>query len=160
MAEVKWLDEREQRAWRLLVSTSHRLHAVLDIELRQAHQLALADYEVLVMLSEAPDQRLRMAELARALYLTPSGLTRRIDGLVAEGLVDRERCDTDRRGFNAVLTTAGRKVLDAAAPTHVEGVRRHFIELLSDRQLTHLSKALEAASTDPSCADPPPCPEA
>jgi DNA-binding MarR family transcriptional regulator len=94
-----------------------------------------------------------MTDLANDLHLSPSGITRRIDGLVKAGLVERTRCPTDRRGANAVLTDAGRKVLENAAPTHVEGVRAHFIDRLSERQLTNLAAALANVVVDPKAAE-------
>src|SRR5262245_15929932 len=109
--EPRWLNEPEMRAWQTLVSTTTGLLAVLDNELRAAHGLTLGDYEVLVHLSEAPDGYLRMTDLAAALHLSPSGITRRIDGLVKAGLVERKQCPTDRRGSNAVLTELGWKTL-------------------------------------------------
>ena len=83
-----------------------------------------------------------MADLAGRLLLSPSGLTRRLDGLVGDGLVERRACPSDRRGSLAVLTPRGRAVLEEAAPTHVEGVRRYVIEPLSGDQLLALSEAL------------------
>jgi DNA-binding MarR family transcriptional regulator len=152
-AEPRWLDEGEMRAWRALIGTTADLLAVLDNELQAAHGLSLADYEVLVRISEAPGGTVRMTDLANGLHLSPSGITRRIDGLVRAGLVERTRCPTDRRGANAVLTDAGRKVLEGAAPTHLEGVRAHFIDRLSERQLTNLAAALANVVVDPNAAE-------
>jgi DNA-binding MarR family transcriptional regulator len=150
--EVQWLDEPEMRAWRGLVQAATGLLAVLDNELQAEHGLTLGDYEVLVHLSEAPAQAIRMSELAGRLHLSPSGITRRIDGLVKSGWVERKRCPTDRRGSNAVLTELGRKTLEDAAPTHLEGVRAHFIDRLSDRQLANLAAALKNVELDPDAA--------
>lgn len=141
---MRWLDEVEMAAWRALVCAFSELTAALDGELQAEHGLSLADYEVLAHLSEAPDRRLRMTELAERLHLSPSGLTRRLDGLVGAGLVARDRCAADRRGSFAVLTDPGRRRLEAAAPTHVEGVRRHLVDRLSRGQLTELASALQA----------------
>jgi len=140
------------RAWRALIGATSGLLATLDNELQAAHGLSLGDYEVLVVLSEAPHQLLRMSDLAAHLHLSPSGLTRRIDGLVRQGFVERRQCPTDRRGSNAVLTDAGKKALRGAAPTHVRGVREHFIERLSDRQLANLATALSNVVVDPEAA--------
>jgi DNA-binding MarR family transcriptional regulator len=104
--------------------------------------MSLADYEVLVALSETSERRLRMSDLAAILHLSPSGLTRRLDGLARRGWVRRERCPSDRRGTFAVLTDAGYTQLVAAAPTHVRGVREHLIDQLSARQLSNLAGAL------------------
>ncbi len=140
------------RAWRALVSSSTALLAVLDNELQAEHGLTLGEYEVLVRLSEAPDRSIRMSELAAALHLSPSGLTRRIDGLVRGGLVERRPCPTDRRGSSAVLTALGLKTLKAVAPTHVRGVREHFIDRLSAGQLAQLADVLTAIDVDESRA--------
>src|SRR5262249_41330583 len=131
-----------------LVSTTVSLMAVLDNELQAGHGLTWGDYEVLVRLSESPDRTLRMNDLARQLHLSPSGMTRRIDGLVKSGYVERHQCPTDRRGWNAVLTPEGMAALEAAAPTHVRGVREHFIDRLSDQQLANLADALSTAEVD------------
>ncbi len=140
---VPWLDPLEMRAWRSLLHATAQLNAVLDVELVAAHDLPLADYAVLVTLSEADDRRLRMHELAERLQLSPSGLTRRVDRLTRAGLVDRERCDTDGRGTFAVLTTRGLRRLEDAAPTHVDGVRRHFVDRLDRRSLATLGDLLD-----------------
>jgi DNA-binding MarR family transcriptional regulator len=153
MAEqVRWLDEPERRAWRALISTTTGLLATLDNELQAAHGLSLGDYEVLVVLSETPHGSLRMSDLAGRLHLSPSGITRRIDGLVRSGLVRREACPTDRRGSNAVLTDKGRHLLDRAAPTHVRGVREHFVDRMSPRQLANLAAALTSVDIDATAA--------
>jgi DNA-binding MarR family transcriptional regulator len=147
-----WLDERELAAWRALIRTTTGLLATLDNELQAAHGLSLGDYEVLVHLSEAPDRALRMTDLAASLHLSPSGITRRIDGLVRDGLVERHRCPTDRRGSYAVLSEAGMARLVECAPTHVQGVRAHFIDRLSERQLTNLATALTHVEIDDDAA--------
>jgi DNA-binding MarR family transcriptional regulator len=146
--EPRWLDEPEMRAWRALIRASTGLLATLDNELRQAHGLALGDYEVLARLSDAPEHALRMTDLAGDLHLSPSGITRRIDGLVKAGYVERQQCPTDRRGSYAVLTETGMKLLEEVAPTHLEGVRAHFIDRLSDRQLANLTAALTSVEVD------------
>ena len=97
---------------------------------------------------------MRMSELAERLLLSPSGLTRRLDGLVSAGLVERQRCPTDRRGAFAVLTPAGRKRLEQAAPDHVDQVRRHFVSRLSRKQLDVLADALEEVSDGVECPAP------
>jgi DNA-binding MarR family transcriptional regulator len=149
---VRWLNETELQAWRALISTTTGLLATLDNELQAAHDLSLGDYEVLVLLSEAPQQAMRMSDLASRLRLSPSGITRRIDGLVRSGLVERQQCPSDRRGSFGVLTAAGRTRLEEAAPTHVEGVRRHFIDRLSEGQLAQLSSAFAQVEVDDSAA--------
>jgi DNA-binding MarR family transcriptional regulator len=147
-AEPRWLTDSEMTAWRALISTTTDLMAVLDNELQTAHGLSLGDYEVLVRLAEAPERTLRMNDLANRLHLSPSGMTRRIDSLVRGELVERRQCPTDRRGSNAVLTAKGMSVLEAAAPTHVRGVRQHFIDRLDDEQLATLADALSRVEVD------------
>jgi DNA-binding MarR family transcriptional regulator len=141
--ETRWLTDAEQRAWRALVGATGRLMAVLDNEMQAAHGMSLGDYEVLVALSESPERRLRMTDLAGVLHLSPSGLTRRLDVLTKRGWVVRERCPSDRRGTYAVLTDDGYVRLVEAAPTHVQGVRDHLIDRLSARQLANVAAALE-----------------
>jgi len=140
--DVRWLDPLEMRAWRSLLSAHARLLARLDDDLEASSGMSVADYAVLVHLSEADDGALRMSELADALLLSPSGLTRRLDGLVGAGLVERVKCPTDRRGAYAVLTDAGRARLHQVAPDHVEQVRRHFVDRLDRGQLEALADAL------------------
>jgi len=146
--EPRWLSEPEMLAWKNLVRATTGLLAVLDNELQAEHGLSLGDYEVLVHLSEAPGRAVRMSELAGRLHLSPSGITRRIDGLVKCGLVERRPCPSDRRGSNAVLTKLGLKTLRTAAPTHVRGVREHFVERLDERQLAQLAAALSSVDVD------------
>jgi DNA-binding MarR family transcriptional regulator len=148
----RWLSEPEMRAWRALVARTTGLLATLDRELQAEHGISLGDYEVLVHLSAAPGHYVRMTDLAAALHLSPSGITRRIDGLVKAGWVERQRCPTDRRGLNAVLTDLGAKKLEECAPTHVEGVRAHFVDRLTPRQLANIASALEAVEFDESAA--------
>jgi DNA-binding MarR family transcriptional regulator len=144
----RWLSGEEQRAWRALISVTSGVLATLDGELRAEHGLSLGEYEVLVLLSETPEHSLRMTDLAGHLRLSPSGITRRVDGLVRGGLVERRQCPSDRRGSNAVLTAEGMRRLEAAAPTHVRGVRAHFIDQLSARQLANLEAALSTVHVD------------
>jgi DNA-binding MarR family transcriptional regulator len=145
---VRWLDEDEMRAWRRLMQVRSQLMGALDREMQAAHGMSMADYEVLIHVSEAGEQGLRMTELAEALLLSPSGLTRRLDGLVRDGLVTRRSCPSDRRGSYAVLTEAGWRRLQEAAPTHVDGVRRHFIDRLTPKQLQAMADALGVVVSD------------
>jgi len=141
--DVPWLDDVEMRAWRGLLTVHSRVLAHLDADLQAAQLLSLADYAVLVTLSEASDYRLRMVELADRILITPSGLTRRVDILVRQGLVARKPCPDDRRGTFAVLTGAGLERLRQAAPHHVAQVRRHFFDHLDRRQVIALDEALQ-----------------
>lgn len=144
MADTRWLDDREMRAWLQFLRAHAELLNLLDRELEVGHDLSLAEYEVLAFLSEAPGGRMRPSELARRVLISPSALTRRIDRLERRGLVRRERCPDDARGAYAVLTRMGRNHLVAAAPTHVQGVREHFVDRLDPVQLEALASALAA----------------
>jgi DNA-binding MarR family transcriptional regulator len=139
---VQWLSDTEQHLWRRLLGVERRLQERLDQELREAHNLSLGDYAVLVHLSEAPHQELRMSELADEIVLSRSGLTRRVDGLVKEGLVTRRACPADKRGSYAQLTPAGVDLLRIAAPTHVSGVRRYLIDAIGSLSLASLADGL------------------
>jgi DNA-binding MarR family transcriptional regulator len=143
MARTRWLDDEEMRAWRGFIEVTGQLHIELEADLN-AHGLTSGDYQVLVYLSEPDDGRLRMCDLADRLNLSPSGLTRRLDGLVRKGMVSRERSDADRRVMMAVLTPKGREKLVAAAPHHVASVRRHLIDRLDERQIRQLGQIFES----------------
>lgn len=133
------LNDRELSAWGGFLRMHARLIAELDRELEDGHGLPLTSYDVLVQLSDAPDRCLRMADLADAVLLSRSGLTRLVDRLEREGLVQRRRCPSDARGTLAVLTQAGLRRLRAAAPTHLEGVRRRFLDELSPAEQRRLA---------------------
>ncbi len=146
MSDTRWLDDEELRAWRAFVITNVRLFEQLDRELKAEHGLTHEDYSVLVSLSEAPDQRLRMTELAERVMESKSRLSHHIGRLQTEGLVLRESCPHDLRGLFAVLTPAGRRRLKQAAPDHVGSVRKHFIDQLDPPQLRALADSLEAVA--------------
>jgi DNA-binding MarR family transcriptional regulator len=137
---VRWLDPDEMSAWRNYVDCIGALNQVLEADLT-SFGLTMGDYEVLVRLSEAPDHRLRMCDLAGQLRLSPSGLTRRLDGLVKNGVVDRKPSEDDRRVMLAVLTEQGYGLLEQAAPHHVGGVRQHFIDRLTPAEVRALGSA-------------------
>lgn len=138
IAEMAWLSEIEMAAWRGFIETQADLVAALEADLADTG-LTLGDYQVLVFLSEAPDHRLRMCDLADQLQLSPSGLTRRLDGLVRAGLVEREPSELDRRVMLAVLTHAGWTRLGEAAPTHLASVRRRLVDHLTDDELAAMA---------------------
>jgi DNA-binding MarR family transcriptional regulator len=129
-------------AWHALIRAHSRVVRRLEAELEAEHRLTLPAYEVLAHLSEAPAQRLRMSELAKHAILTPSGLTRLVDKLAREGLVERQRCGADARVVYAVLTPTGMARLIAAYPTHLRGVREHYLDWLSPAQQSAVSDAL------------------
>ncbi len=131
---TKWLDEQELSAWRAFITTNGLLMAALEADLAP-HGLTMGDYEVLVILSESPDRQRRMCDLAAMLQLSPSGLTRRLDGLVGDGAVERVPSTLDRRVQLASITEHGMKRLADAAPAHVSSVRRHLLDHLSPEEL-------------------------
>ena len=133
------LDERELAAWRGFLATHRQLVAELDSELEREHGLALVSYEVLLHLNEAEDHSLRMGDLADHLLLSRSGLTRLVDRLVARGLVERHSCPSDRRGTYARLTPEGLARFEEARPTHLRGVREHFLSHIPARDLDRLA---------------------
>src|SRR6478609_6060597 len=140
-----WLSDEEQRTWRGLVQLMLELQAEQEQVLADAHGISEGEYGVLVSLSEAEDRRLRMCDLAAMLRLSPSGLTRRIDGLAKQGFVTREASSCDRRAMYAVLTDAGMAKLESAAPTHVQAVRRSLIDHLSPEEIRTLGDVLDHA---------------
>ena len=140
---VRWLDDSEMRAWRTYVETVGNLSTAIENDLAPTG-LTLGDYQLLVYLSEAPDRRMRMCDLAVALQLSPSGLTRRLDGLVRNGFVRRIGSDDDRRVMLAVLTSSGFEALEAAAPIHVESVRRRILDHLEPDQIKAMGDVFEA----------------
>jgi DNA-binding MarR family transcriptional regulator len=121
--------------WRMLQRAQVRITRVLEADLLVEHDLALASYEVLLQLSEAPERRLRMNDLADRVLLSRSGLTRLIDRLQRDGLVEREACASDARGLFAVLTDDGAARLAEAGPTYLRGVRAQFLDMLDADEL-------------------------
>ncbi len=144
MSEPRWLDEREARAWRGYNRMRVQLSARLNRRLLRGAGLSLADYEVLVNLSEASDGRLRAFQLGDALQWEKSRLSHHLTRMQRRGLVQREGCSTDGRGAFVVLTDAGRAAIDRAAPEHVQDVRRAFVDVLSPAQLDALDEISQA----------------
>jgi DNA-binding MarR family transcriptional regulator len=130
-------------AWSTFLQAHARVVRELERELQAEQDLALTDYDVLVQLAAADDRRLRMSELADRLLLSRSGATRLVDRLVADGLVERVLCESDRRGQWAALTGAGLARLRRAAPTHLRGVATHFLDRLSPDDLAALERMLD-----------------
>ena len=139
MDEVRWLDEREQRAWRALMVMQDGLSEFLERRLRTRCGLSQADYGVLAHLSEAPEGRLRPFELGRLLRWEKSRLSQHLGRMEKRGLVTREPCATDQRGAVVVLTGRGRVLVEAAAPQHVGDVREVFVDHLSPDELETLA---------------------
>lgn len=129
-------------AWRRLLLAHSRLMRVLDEDLRREHDVAIGDYDVLIQLARAADGRLRMCELAEAVVLSPSGLTRRVDRLERAGLVERSRSAGDARNVECRLTPAGRRLFKRLRATHVAGLQEHFIEHFDERELEQLAELL------------------
>lgn len=139
---TEWLSEREQAAWRAWLDTYRLLLPALDRQLESSGtgpSASFTDYEVLVHLSEAPQLRLRMSEVADRALATRSAITRTVDRLVARGWVRRVRSESDQRGFYAQLTQNGAAVLAAIAPGHVAAVRENLIGLLTEQELAALT---------------------
>jgi DNA-binding MarR family transcriptional regulator len=136
--QPRWLNPDEQQAWRATVNLSQLLMRQLDRDLN-AHGLNGHDYEILVELSEAPDNRLRM--LADATSQSRSRLSHQVSRMENRGLVRRDDCEGDKRGTFAVLTAEGMATIERVAPDHVDNVRRHFIDRLSPRQLEEIRDA-------------------
>lgn len=144
MENTAWLDERELRAWRALQLMQLRLTAELARQLAHDSDLSYQDYVVLVALTGAPDGRLRLFELARDLGWEKSRLSHHITRMADRGLLAKEPCDDDRRGAFVVVTAHGRSAITAAAPGHVDAVRRLFVDRLTARQLDIIAAAAEA----------------
>ena len=137
---TRWLTEEEQRAWRGLLRMTAQLNARANRLLLQKYGISLADYEVLVALSEAPEGQLRVFEVADALAWEQSRVSHQLARMQRRGLITREGCATDARGAFAVLTTAGRTAIERAAPAHVEQVRQLVFDELSHEQVSALTE--------------------
>ncbi|MFG2080340.1 MarR family winged helix-turn-helix transcriptional regulator [Micromonospora tulbaghiae] len=137
------LDAERMACWRAYIESSQRLFTQLEDDLRADSDLSFADYHVLVLLSEAPGQRLRMGELADRLVFSPSRLTYQVATMRKRGLVAKEACPADRRGSEAVLTAAGLLALREAAPHHLRSVRAHLIDDLDDAEVACLTRVFE-----------------
>ncbi|MEU6076585.1 MarR family transcriptional regulator [Micromonospora sp. NPDC047074] len=137
------LDSERLAAWRAYIEASQRLFTQIEEDLRADSGLSFADYHVLVLLSEAPGQRLRMGELAGRLVFSPSRLTYQISAMQRRGLVAREPCPDDRRGSEAVLTATGLLTLREAAPHHLRSVRAHLVDDLDDDEVACLTRIFE-----------------
>jgi DNA-binding MarR family transcriptional regulator len=140
-SSVRWLDVEEQHAWRSYL----RAVRLLDEEMRRGlerHGLSHPEYEILVRLSESPDRKARMSELASSVVSSRSRLTHTVARLQQAGLVDRRACPDDRRGVECLLTDDGFAALDAAAHTHVEDVRSLLLDAMSREEFLALGRSL------------------
>ncbi len=140
--------ELELGAWRTLLRAHDQVVRKLEAELVAEHDLPLPSYDVLLQLAESEGRRLRMTELADRVLLSRSGLTRLVDRLEREGLVERQSCPNDARGTHAVLTSAGLTRLRAAAPTHLRGIAEHVTSKLSAHEVATLTMLLSRLMTD------------
>ncbi len=144
---TRWLSTAEMAAWRTYIETTGDLLRAIEKDLAP-FGLDRGDYQLLAMLSEAPDQRLRMCDLADSLRLTRSGLTRRMEGVVRKKLVARVQSEDDGRVAYASLTTKGFDLLKTAAPVHLESVRRLMIDLLSPAEIKSVASAFAKISAN------------
>jgi len=141
-ADHRWLTADEQAAWRAYIRLAKMLMRQLD---RDLHPFGLTtnDYEILVELSESPGHRLRMTELADLTAQSRSRLSHQVARMEARGLVHRDACDGDKRGTFAVITPRGLATMERVAPSHVDSVRRYFIDQVSPEHLALLSEAFQ-----------------
>jgi DNA-binding MarR family transcriptional regulator len=137
--EPKWLDAREDRAWRAFVHAHHRLTVRLNQLLLQESRLTSADYQILAVLSEHPTGRMPAGELCAVVQWEKSRLSHQVRHLQEQGLVGREPNPADGRSSMICLLPAGRRVIEDTAPQHVDNVRRHFIDLFSPAELDMLT---------------------
>ena len=161
---TRWLSVEEQETWRAFIRTCHAFFAAIDAQLQRDTGIPLAYYEILVRLSEAPDHTLRMSQLADAAASSKSRISHAVSRLEERGWIRRRDCPTDRRGQLAELTGEGYAVLVAAAPGHVEQVRRTLFDPLTPEQVRQLraitGSILAAVGNPPPCDDAGDCPGA
>lgn len=141
--DPQWLDTAEMRAWRAYVDGGQRLMGVLNKDLQDGHDMSMAEYRILVMLSESSDGSVRMSELADGVLSSRSRLTHQIRRMEVQDMVSRSTCVDDGRGVLAVITEEGRRRLAEAAPTHVRSVRSHLVDILSPQELEVLGDIFE-----------------
>jgi DNA-binding MarR family transcriptional regulator len=144
---TRWLTENEQRSWRAWLAASLLLHDRLTRDLQAQHGLTMADYEILVRLSEVPERRMRMSELAHVTLSSRSRLSHQIDRMEKAGFVERQSCADDRRGSFAALTDQGWSTLVATAPDHVQSVRTHLVDQLTPAEFAALGSACEKVAS-------------
>lgn len=142
-SDVRWLDAGEQDAWWALLEVGSGLFDALSSDLRRIAELTLEDYEVLHLLSAAPDRRMRVGCLADQMLVSRTRLSQRLDRLGRRGLVRRERCPDDGRAINVILTDAGHELLVEIAPRHLESVRSHVFDHLDPGDITAIAAGLD-----------------
>ncbi|WP_219467090.1 MarR family winged helix-turn-helix transcriptional regulator [Nonomuraea rhizosphaerae] len=143
----RWLDDAEFRAWIGYRRMRLLLDAQVSRDLLRDSGLSAPDYDVLSTLSDAEGHRFRLTGLAERMLWSKSRLSRHISRMEQRGLVTREECEGDGRGAVIVLTEGGRRAIEAAAPDHVESVRRHFVDLLTPEQIDVLGTVSETVLT-------------
>ena len=141
---TRWLTDDEQSVWRAFLAMKTQLDAQLGRDIHDDSGLSMADFSVLVPLSEHPDRRMRILELARGLQWEKSRLSHQLTRMQQRGLIERSNCSEDRRGSFVVLTAQGVSAVQAASPRHVESVRRYLFDVLSADQVAVLSEIAEA----------------
>src|SRR5690349_7988765 len=143
---VAWLERHQQRSWRAFLVGTTLLMDRLDRDLREQHRLSLPEYEILVRLSEADGNRMRMAMLADSVSHSRSRVTHTVNRMEGAGLVVRDACVSDGRGVEAVLTDHGRQVLVDAAPTHVASVREFLVDLVDDEDFEAVGRVFDVVT--------------
>ena len=146
MEQATLLNRDELGAWRGLLRVHAGMTKVLDAELMREHRLQLSSYEVLLFLADSPEGRMRMSELADSVLLSRSGLTRLVDRMERDGLLRRQRCEEDQRGWFAEITSEGRRLFERARKTHLDGVRERFLSHLSPDEQRVLAALWEKVS--------------
>jgi DNA-binding MarR family transcriptional regulator len=142
-----WLNPREMKAWRSYIIASRRLLDALDVDLDQ-HDLSMADYEVLALLSDAPSRKMRMSELAELAMVSKSRLSHRMKVMEKAGWVKREDCPDDKRGYFAVMTDKGFKAIAKAAPDHVESVRNRLLDHLTVKDQEDITRIFDRVTNE------------
>jgi len=137
---TRWLSGVEQRYWRSWIAANLLLRDRLSRDLQEDTGLSLPDYEILVRLSESPERRMRMSELAEVTLSSRSRLSHQIDRMQKAGYIERQECAQDRRGYFAVLTDTGYEALVAAAPKHVDSVRQRIVDVLTPEEFVEFGR--------------------
>jgi DNA-binding MarR family transcriptional regulator len=141
--DTSWLDDSEEHAWRTFLKMHTQLMARLGRQLQTDSELSMADFDVLVQLTDIADGRLRVLELAKALMWEKSRLSHHLARMVGRGMIVRQDCPNDRRGSFVAITPLGRSAIEAAAPRHVAAVRRLVFEALTPEQVATLAAVSE-----------------
>jgi DNA-binding MarR family transcriptional regulator len=145
--------------WRAFLLAHARVARRLDEELRAEHDVSFAEYDALLTIAQSPGLRIRMGLLAEEVLLSKSGVTRLVDRLVSDGLVERSACLADARGAEAVLTERGLDRLRSASQSHLRGISEHFLAVLDTADLATLERAMTAVARQagPGRSDPGVC---